>query len=554
MKNILFFLFLTISQIQCKPTSAIDNNFQLILLHNNDIHGRFEEFDQNGVSCKNPPCFGGIPRMLHRIQEIGNQATGNVVFLNAGDSFTGTPLFSAYKENITAEMLNILHPDVVTLGNHEFDYGTNVLSSFLHQLRVPIVVTNLDISAAPHNSSFHRIQSSVVQEISGHQIGFVGYLTPATKTQTQVKDVIFLDEIPAVCSEVEKLKNLGIKIIVALGHSGIEKDLEVAKKCPGISVIVGGHSHTLLHNENEELLNGDEVYGEYPQIVKAENGEVTLVVQAGRHGKYLGQLILNFNDDENLESWSGNTEFLSENIPQEDSIVEVLKTFTEPLREFQEKTVGYTRVHLDGHYRSCRFRECNMGNLIADAIYDAYINSDRMFLPSDEIWSDVSAVMLHSGSIKNSLKSGPIIFADLQTILPYENSFVIVNISGRAIMEALEHSVANYSHLKGYGKFLQFSGLHVIYDLSQVTGHRVVSAKIRCSKCKLPEFESLNLDTWYGIIIPEFIAKGGDGYIQFLTTNSMDLNLDDVQAVERYLQKYSPVYPGIEERIKFRNS
>ncbi|XP_055693853.1 protein 5NUC-like [Lutzomyia longipalpis] len=504
-----FVIILIFLSAICINLLFAQNAFNLTILHNNDIHGRFAEFDDGGFGCYKERCFGGVPRMLNVIREMRNDSKRNVLFLNAGDSFTGTPLFSHYKENITADMMNLLQPDAMTLGNHEFDFGTPPLSSFLNQANFPIVVTNLDVADLPLDSGMRRVKSSIIFEISGHKIGLVGYVTPTTASQTH-SEVIFLDEVSAVSQEVRKLRAAGIGIIIALGHSGFEKDLEVARKCPGITLIVGGHSHTLLHNGH---LSGESILSGYPHAVRSDSdGNVTLIVQAGRYGKFLGQLELSFNAAEQLTAWSGNTILLDGQ--QDDDALALVEAFAHPLREVEEAVVGRTIVHLDGHYKSCRFGECNMGNLITDAILDAYIASQH-FSHSNNSWSDVVGVLLQSGSIRNSVEAGPVKVFNVKTILPYENTFVVVNVSGSTVRDALEYSVNGYNRIRGYGKFLQVSGLRIVYDLSHNSGDRVTLVEILCSTCKVPHYEPLMPHKWYQIIIPEFLRKGGDGFTQF---------------------------------------
>ncbi|XP_059608220.1 protein 5NUC-like [Phlebotomus argentipes] len=530
-------------------SQSSDGSFRLMLMHNNDIHGRFEQFDAGGISCREPgkeTCFGGIPRMLHILREARNHSNEPLLFLNAGDSFTGTPLFTITKENITAHVLNILQPDAVTLGNHEFGYGIDVLSAFLRQLRTPVVVTNLNLTSSP--TLRRHIKSSVVLDVSGHRVAIVGYVIPSAREQLRTDEVIFVDEVDAVSREVRRLRNAGIRIIIALGHSGLERDLEVAKKCPGISVIVGGHSHSLLHTGDVESL--DSVSGAYPQVVRAEDGSVTLVVQAGKYGKYMGRLELTFDTEERLQAWRGNSVLLTEEFPQETDALELLAPFGETLSRLEAKTVGNTLVHLDGQYKTCRFRECNMGNLIADAIFDAYLSSQ---MSTAAAWSDASGVLLLSGSIRNSVGKKIITLADLKAVLPYENTFVLVNVSGSTLKDVLEHSVAKYSITRGLGRFLQMSGVQVKYNLTNNPASRVSSAEILCTNCRVPTFEAVDPLKWYRIIVSTFMKEGGDGFTHFKDSTSEHLPFGEIEAVQTFIEKRSPIYPRIEGRIVLFN-
>lgn len=140
-----------------------------------------------------------------------------------------------------------------------------------------------------------NVKSSTVMMVHGTMIGVIGVLTPETKTMSKLTGaVVFKDEIDVINAECEKLKKEGVGIIIALTHSGYEKDKEIASKCPGVDIVVGGHSHSFLSNglvdsKHPETRN---IEGPYPTIIRKSNGNFAAVVQAYAYSKYMGKLDL----------------------------------------------------------------------------------------------------------------------------------------------------------------------------------------------------------------------------------------------------------------------
>lgn len=166
---------------------------------------------------------------------------------------------------------------------------------------------------------------------------------------------------------------------------------------------------------------------------------------------------------------------------------------------------GVTRVLLDGS--NCRFAECNVGNMIADAFIKT-----RLLQFNGKFMTDATVAFIASGDIRASIKIGKITRNDLETVLPFHNQLVAVNVTGNIILQILEHSVKRYSGTIGRGEFLQMSGLRVIYDMERCPGNRVISASILCSQCKIPTYEKLQKNRQYGVLVTSFVYEGGDGY------------------------------------------
>lgn len=252
-----------------------------------------------------------------------------------------------------------------TLGNHETDHGIAGLLPFLERIETPIVSCNIEASEEPELDLLFT--KSTILKRSGKQIGVVGVTTTLASNWGKAR---VLPEIEPVRQEVAKLHDQGINIIIVLSHAGLSVDQEIAKEGGPIDIIVGGHSHSFLFS-GSPTPGPDKPVGDYPIIVKQENGHEVLIVQASAYTKYLGNITLFFNDDGVVESYEGAPIFLSHDIPQDEEILEKLKPWQLEISQFQNKLIGKIKFDLDGY---CYSKECSMGNLVTDSMAYAVRN------------------------------------------------------------------------------------------------------------------------------------------------------------------------------------
>lgn len=436
-----------------------------------------------------------------------------------------------------------------SLGNHEFDNGVSGLSPFIENLTCPVLAANLELSKEPELGKQTNLKNSMTFEISGTKVGVIGYLTPETKFLAKENDVEYVDEIVALKEEVANLQNEGIKIIIALGHSGYLKDLQIAKEVEGVDLVIGGHSNTFLWNGTSP--DAEEIQGPYPTYVKQASGRTALVVQAYAYTKYLGKLHMVFDSNGEIVSADGQPILLDNSIPQDQETLQIVNRYSKQLKNLTDNIVGETSVVLDG--LGCQQKECNLGNLIADAMFYTYTESYK-----GDHWTDVPIAMIQGGGIRASIAhvdtSTKISKADLIAVLPFGGNLTIVTVNGSIILQMLEHSVASYDLLDPPGEFLHYSGLRVVYDLSKPVGNRVVSAKARCWTCDVPEYFDVEKSMTYKVLVPGFVAMGGDGYTMLVDLPSEVLPYNELSCTEFYIKHHSPVFPEVEGRTILLNT
>ncbi|XP_001600210.1 protein 5NUC [Nasonia vitripennis] len=554
------------------PTS--NGKFRLRIIHTNDMHSRFEETAQkDGGICTSEDakvggCYGGFARLATLVREARANATEDepVFFLNAGDTYQGNQLFSHYHANIVVKFLNILGPDVASLGNHEFDDGPKGLAPLLNNASFPIVAANLDFSELPILQKTRQLKKSVILEASGRKIGVVGYLTPETKVLSKARNVIFSEEVPAIREEAKKLKLQGCQVIIALGHSGFEVDKKIGREVEEVDLVIGGHTNTFLYNGPKPDL--EEAQGLYPTVVvQPVSGKKVYVVQAYAYTKYLGDIRLEFGGGA-ITSIEGKPILVDHGVAKAEDVEEELKNWLEPLVKFKRMKVGETRVLLDGDERACRLTECNFGNLLTDAMI--HLNAQKY--EGEDGWTDAAIAIYQAGGIRTSvgatytdrvndsvlpdkLSNKNVTMEMLLSAFPFGSNVVKVKLHAKKLREVLEWSVhdrLDQTTTKHGGAFLQYSGLQVTYDLKKPLNSRVVSVRARCSKCLVPSFEDLDMNKTYLVLMPDFMTGGGDGF-SMLTDEPVleEFEQQVVKVVADYINQTSPVYPGLEGRIMF---
>ena len=281
-------------------------------------------------------------------------------------------------------------------------------------------------------------------------------------------------------------------------------------------------------------------------MVTQTSGKKVPVVQAYAYTKYLGYLHLEFSADGDLIEITGSPILLDSKIPRDVDVLALLDVYRPKILELENEIVGSTKVMLDG---ICRRHECNMGNLIADAFVDWHAMNHH----SSEFWTDASISLVQSGSIRASISQkangGNISKEDASTVMPFGNKMEIVEVTGKELMDALEHSVHRFEDLEPRGEFMQYSGVQVVYDINRPSGSRVIDAKVLCAQCSVPELENIEMTKKYKIVMQDFLAGGGDGYNMFAGKSILKTEDYDLDVFAQYLKKKSPIYTAVEWRI-----
>lgn len=458
----------------------------------------------------------------------------NPVFLNIGDNFQGTLWYELLGWNVTSTFLNILPADATTLGNHEFDRGIEEVVHFLEHLTSPVVVANLDDTDEPTIKGLYK--KSIVIERDGRKIGLVGALVVATVEISNPENLHILNEIQSVKAESERLRDEeGVDIIIVLSHCGLVIDRNMAMQGgSAIDVIVGGHSHTLLYT-GSPVPGPDNPGDVYPIVYEQASGHKVLIVQASAYTKYVGDLVVYFDEAGEAQSWEGNTIFMDNSIVPDPEIIAAMAPWKAVVDQVAQRHIATVKTTL--YQRDCAFGECNIGSFVTDAFVNYFMDHPD-YQENDDSWTYGTVSCTNAGGIRTTLAAGDISYDDLFTSLPFQNTIDTFELRGDHLLEILEFSAAAYS----FYNFLQFSGIKVVFNVTEPVNHRVVSAEVLCRHCDVPSYVQIDPALWYRMIVPSFIGAGGNGFVPFThRRNHRKGEKMDIELVELYMKKLSPV-------------
>ena len=521
-----------LSKNYARPVSAED--FHLTLLHTNDVHAHVLPFDKHGVSCgeeqDEEQCFGGLARVTGLVKRIRSENPGSLL-LDAGDQFQGTMFYTYFKGAVIGRLMSEMRYDAMALGNHEFDDGPAVLADFLQQVKFPVLAANLDVSGEPLLSGL--LQSEVILERGGRRIGVVGFITESTRYISSPGEGVVISGIEDSLREaVARLEEQGVDIIIGLSHAGLDHDLFLASQLDGLDVIIGGHSHSLLRTGDPEA------DGPYPIRVESPSGAPVLVVTAYYGAKFLGRLDVEFDEIGRVLRWSGSPLPVTSKLPLDPGAQAIIEESWGRLEPLFKEVIGSAAMDLFKPGEGCRFHECRLGNLIADALLEATRGQG------------VQIALTNGGGIRADVPKGDITVAQMMEVLPFHNYLATFSLSGADLRLVLEHSVSRAENRRndGTGRFLQIAGLSFSWDPSRPVGQRVGEIRVQNAQGK---WTSLDENESYKIAAPDFLRRGGDDYQVFKqgAIESYDHGRLVTDIVIEHIRRNSPLVSRIEGRI-----
>ena len=517
----------------------------MTVLHNNDGESQIINAGSGLEDFGGVARFATLARKL-RVQALfgpgkmdRHQVTRASVLLSSGDNFLAGPEFSAslakgvpYYDSIALKRIGY---DAFAIGNHEFDFGPDVLADFIAGFRgfrsAPFLSANLDFSAEPALQQLvdrGKIAKSTVLFRKGRWIGIVGATTEDLVFISSPRDVIINRVQPAVQAEVDKLEAFGVNIIILISHlQSVNEDLQLIGQLDGVDVAIAGGGDEVLANEDDLLVPGDEPAGPYPMVATdAEENDVPVVTTAGNY-KYIGRLIVDFDRRGRVLGWdekSGPVRVAGGDYPDAvwpDRYVQkkVVEPVQEAIAELDQNVIGNSEVPLNGVRADVRTKETNEGNLIADALLwqATQLAADFGVEPPD-------VALQNGGGIRNDDIRGPGDISQLDTfdMLPFSNFATIVpGIPRDQFKEIMENAVSKVEDVSG--RFAQVAGMTMVWDPSGTAqeldddgnvltpGSRVVSITLDDGTSIVADGAVVTGDA-LSVATIDFLARGGDQY------------------------------------------
>ncbi len=306
------------------------------IIHTNDFHSRHESVARaTGAACRaNDTCLGGSARLAGGVAAARSEAAAAgraVVAVDAGDQFMGSLFYTQHRGAAELAVMRAWGCEAMTLGNHEFDNGPEVLARFAAGADFPILAANIDATAEPLLAGRIRPWFETVR--GGARIAFLGVITPETpQLSSPGRNLRFTDPAEAATRAIAAIRAQGPATIVLLSHLGLGADRRIAEQVAGIDAIIGGHSHTLLAGEPD-------ADGPSPTLVDGRDRTVR-IVQTGAFGRFLGRLDLDLATDGRIAAQGGSTIPLGAGIPEDARVAALVAELARPLEETRRRAVG----------------------------------------------------------------------------------------------------------------------------------------------------------------------------------------------------------------------
>jgi 5'-nucleotidase / UDP-sugar diphosphatase len=482
----------------------------------NDFHGFANSSQPPGTHDQQ----GGAAWLAARLFALRAEQPG--LFLAAGDMIQGDTWTNFSQGHSAIDLLNALHLDAMVTGNHEYDFGQDVLKQRVREAQFPVLAANV--------SGLAEVRPQVNFSLPAGKVAVVGLVTDDTPQSSHPRNTTGLTFVAPETAAREQIgaRDKDVSLVVLLTHIGHEQDLALAANlCTGGApvnvpiLIVGGHSHTVVETP---VRIGD-----------------CAVVQAGDHGRFLGLVDVTVEQGKMVAA-NGRLEKIASSAGAADlQTAALVDRYNVQVDRILKEKAGFATVDLI--QEGARQQETNLGNLVADIVRKT---------------TGAQAAMVNGGSLRVGISKGEITMRQIYATLPFNNYLVAVKMSGKLLIQALEHGVSGVE--RGEGRFPQISGMSFVFDRRLPPGQRIESVTIGG--------QPVDANHEYTVATLDFMASGGDGYTAFgqaiksggdfaevggamrssrLVYNDPGQFLRDV--VLDALAKESPVAPLVEGRI-----
>ena len=467
-----------------------DFSGKTVILHTNDVHGAISGYAYAAA-------------LKTSLQNAGAE----VILVDAGDFSQGTTYVSSFKGASAVTMMNAAGYDIVTLGNHEFDFGYQQLVDNMKKAKFEVLCADVYLDATGE-TIFDPY--TVVETMGGLKLGFFGMETPETATKVNpgmIKEISFatFDDLYASAQvAVDGLKEQEVDLVIGVVHLGVDdesaangyRSIDLYAKVPGIDFLIDGHSHTVM--------------------TSGENGEP--IASTGTAFANIGVVVID-NETKTIEdNYLMSTAGLAKNglvAATAQGIIDVVDAeYGTPFAQ--------TEFFLNGaRDPGNRTEETNLGSLITDAMVWSVVSAGGL----EEYYDAPVVGITNGGGIRASIEVGEITKNDINTVLPFGNTVAVIYVTGAELLEALEAST--YCTPDAIGGFPQTTGIEWvldttaafdqgdIYTLDGKESSYYAPASINRVSIVSINGEPFDEAATYAVVTNNFCAAGGDTYNVF---------------------------------------
>ena len=495
-----------------------------VILHSNDVHGAID-------------LYAAMAAMKADYEAQGAE----VILADAGDYSQGTVYVSVNKGADAVTMMNATGYDVVTLGNHEFDYGYAQLAENMKAAKFQVLCA--DVLGADGKTIY---DANTIIEKGGVKIGFFGLETPEAQTKANPKLIQGLKFLAGAegkelydcaAAQVADLKAKGADLVVCLAHLGVDESSEpytsydLAKNVQGIDFIIDGHSHTVMTaGPNGEAIQSTGTAFANIGVITIDNTTKKIV------GNELKAI---WHTEKNAD---GKSVTVVDYKTRDEKVAAAAKAIIDPIDKAYGEKFAVSEVALNGTKapNGNRDSETNLGDLITDAMLWKVLADAEITVPEENV-----VAITNGGGIRASIGVGDVTKKDINTVLPFGNTLAVVYVKGSELLEALEAST--YCTPESIGGFPQVAGMQFTvatyetydkndesYPNSTYYGPKTIN-RVTIGSINGKDFDP---EATYAVITNNFVAGGGDTYYAFAAaTNQFDTGLPLDEVVMEYITK-----------------
>ncbi|EDW08845.2 uncharacterized protein Dmoj_GI19339, isoform B [Drosophila mojavensis] len=435
----------------------------LTILHYNDVY--------NIESMAETEPVGGAARFATAIKSFAHL---NPLVLFSGDAFSPSMLSTFTQGEQMIPVLNQVGTHCAVFGNHDFDHGLDVLVKLIKQTDFPWLMSNVVDNETGRPLGGGKISHFILHnQISIGLIGLVEREWLETLPTIDPTEVTYIDYVEAGNRLARELRNEGCDLIIALTHMRTPNDINLAEKCNGIDIILGGHDHVREVTE----INGK-------MIVKSgtdfqQFSVITIERQANDRTQFT-------TDVQCMD--------VTSKIPEDPVLKQELAKYAKFIESKLSDVMGIFSVELDGRFSKVRTQETNLGNWVCDVVLAA-------------VGADV--VILNGGTFRSDRihPVGKFTMGDLVNVIPMRDPLILLEVKGHMLWQALENGVSAYPKLEG--RFPQVAGISFAFDPQAEPGKRIDPQLIQVGD------EYLNLEQTYKLCVKSYLYMGCDGYTMF---------------------------------------
>ena len=495
-----------------------------VILHSNDVHGAID-------------LYAAMAALKADYEAQGAE----VILADAGDYSQGTVYVSVNKGADAVTMMNATGYDVVTLGNHEFDYGYAQLAENMKAAKFQVLCA--DVLDADGKTIY---DANTIIEKGGVKIGFFGLETPEAQTKANPKLIQGLKFLAGAdgkelyncaAAQVADLKAKGADLVVCLAHLGVDESSEpytsydLAKNVQGIDFIIDGHSHTVMTaGPNGEPIQSTGTAFANIGVITIDNATKKIV------GNELKAI---WHTEKNAD---GKSVTVVDYKTRDEKVAAAAKAIIDPIDKAYGEKFAVSEVALNGAKapNGNRDSETNLGDLITDAMLWKVLADAEITVPEENV-----VAITNGGGIRASIGVGDVTKKDINTVLPFGNTLAVVYVKGSELLEALEAST--YCTPESIGGFPQVAGMQFTvatyetydkndesYPNSTYYGPKTIN-RVTIGSINGKDFDP---EATYAVITNNFVAGGGDTYYAFAAaTNQFDTGLPLDEVVMEYITK-----------------